>query len=121
MLFLCRSNTIGHLKIYIASSGLCKTARTSLTIASHCFKIPSPCVHSNSHYFQATLLGLCESFGALPRYIFFLRNPSVIGSSELSTTVCVVTHLSIDLNVKIRISIKCLQRHIKTYCGDSGS
>lgn len=54
-----------------------------------------------------------KSFGALLRYSF--RNPSVVGSIfflESSTRVCVVTQLSIDLNVKAAVKMVVLRLYI---------
>lgn len=57
-----------------------------------------------------------KSFGALLRYsILFIRNPSVVGSFfllESSTRVCVVTQLSIDLNVKATVKMVVLRLYI---------
>lgn len=93
----CAGNSAGQCIDYVASSGL-------NNIPHHCvFTVSTlpPCVCT------ATVIPLKQPgwdpkcFGASPRYVFFLRNPSVIGSSESSTAICVLAHLSIDLNVKI--------------------
>lgn len=93
----CAGNSAGQCIDYVASSGLNNIPhRCVFTVST----LP-PCVCT------ATVIPLKqpgwdpECFGASPRYVFFLRNPSVIGSSESSTAICVLAHLSIDLNVKI--------------------